>query len=161
MSTDVKEVKAPTKKAAKVVKVTAYQTNVLSINRALKTETKTLNGALKILWMFREEIEMTESMAKLIKAIKEDKVIYHEFRKNCRVSKAGNYSPFFVLQAIHKARKQDQKEPTQNLTPLTEKTVKELKEIAKINNVGGYSKLKKDELIAVLTKDNKTLIAKK
>lgn len=150
MSATTETAKKPT------VKVSAYKQNVLNTNKALKVECKSLGGALKILWMFREEIDMGERYAKIIHLIRNDKDVYHNFRQNCRVSKAGNYSPFYVLQAVYKmfkladANKTDKKE--KNLTPIADKTVKELKAIAKKKNIAGYSKMKKADLIVALTK---------
>lgn len=144
--------------AVKAKTLTAYQTNVLGTNRALKTECKTLGGALKLLWMFREEIQMGEKWSKIVHLIRNDKDVYHNFRQNCRVSKAGNYSPFYVLQAIHRMfkeadaqTKKEAKVEEKNLTPIDEKSVKELRAIAKKQGLKGYTKLKKAELITALT----------
>jgi hypothetical protein len=137
------------------VKVSAYATNVLSTNKALRTECKTLGGALKLLWMFREEIELGERYAKIVHLIRNDKDVYHNFRQNCRVSKAGNYSPFYVLQAIYKMFKQadatENKKSKKNLTPIADKSVKELKALAKKNSIKGYSKMNKAQLVDALT----------
>lgn len=86
-------------------KVSAYKTNVLTTNKALRQECKTLGGAVSILWFFRKEIGLSSQYCKIIAAIRKDKVIYNAFKDNCRISKAGNYAPFFVLQAIHKSLK--------------------------------------------------------
>lgn len=86
-------------------KVSAYKKNVLSTNKALRQECKTLGGAVSILWFFRKEIGLSAQYCKIISAIRKDKVIYNAFKSNCRISKAGNYAPFFVLQAIHKSLK--------------------------------------------------------
>lgn len=95
--------KATNKKVVK--KEGAYKVNVLSTNKALRTECKTLGGAVKLLWFFRDEISLSTQYKKIIKAIMQDEAIYKVFKANCRISKAGNYAPFFVLQAIHKSLK--------------------------------------------------------
>lgn len=103
MSTNVS---VATKPATKVVKKQgAYKINVLSTNKALRTNCKTLGGAVKLLWVFRNEINLSARYIKIIRAIMQDDVIYKAFKANCRISKAGNYAPFFVLQAIHKSLK--------------------------------------------------------
>lgn len=95
----------PKKTTKKVAKVGEYKLNVLSTNKALRTECKTLGGAIKLLWFFKVEIGLSARYKKIIKAIMEDDAIYKVFKQNCRISKAGNYAPFFVLQAIHKSLK--------------------------------------------------------
>ena len=56
-ATAVKTAKAKTVK--KVEKISAYKTNVLSTNKALRQECKTLGGAVSILWFFRKEIGLS------------------------------------------------------------------------------------------------------
>jgi len=139
--------------AKPTVKVSAYTTNVLSTNKALKAECRTLGGALKLLWLFRDEIGMSEKWCKIVHLIRNDKDVYHNFRQNVRTSKKGNHSPFYVLQAIHKMFKEADKavKEEKNLTPIADKTVKELKVIAKKQSLKGYSKMSKAELIEALT----------
>lgn len=86
-------------------KLGAYKINVLSTNKALRTNCKTLGGAVKLLWVFRTEISLSARYIKIVRAIMQDDAIYKVFKANCRISKAGNYAPFFVLQAIHKSLK--------------------------------------------------------
>lgn len=86
-------------------KLGAYKINVLSTNKALRTNCKTLGGAVKLLWVFRIEINLSARYIKIVRAIMQDDAIYKVFKANCRISKAGNYAPFFVLQAIHKSLK--------------------------------------------------------
>ena len=96
---------ATTTKPVVKAKVSAYKVNVLNTNKALRQETKTLSGAVKNLWFFRTEIGLSPQYTKIVRAIMQDDVIYKAFKQNCRVSKSGNYAPFFVLQAIHKSLK--------------------------------------------------------
>ena len=74
-------------------KVSNYKANVLEANKELKQETKTLKGALQVLKILTKNNEV-------LKACEE--VDYPKLKKACRKSKAGNYSPFFVLQALYK-----------------------------------------------------------
>ena len=73
--------------------VSNYKVNVLQANKDLKQETKTLKGALQVLKILTKNEEV-------LKACNE--VEYQKLKKSCRKSKAGNYSPFFVLQALYK-----------------------------------------------------------
>ena len=100
-----KKAKATPKKTVAKAKVSAYKDNVLSTNKALRQESKTLSGAVKLLWFFRDEIELSPQYTKIVRLIMQDDAVYKTFKENCRVSKAGNYAPFFVLQAIHKSLK--------------------------------------------------------
>ena len=73
--------------------ISAYKVNVLKANKDLKQETKTLKGSLQILKILTTNDEV-------LKACNE--VEYQKLKKACRKSKKGNYSPFFVLQALYK-----------------------------------------------------------
>lgn len=75
----------------------AYKKQVLDVNANLKKESKTLGGAIKLLKALTDD----EQTLKSLEAI-EFKVL----KKKCRKSKAGNYSPFFVLQALYKINKE-------------------------------------------------------
>lgn len=74
-----------------------YKKQVLDVNANLKKESKTLGGAIKLLKALTDD----EQTLKSLEAI-EFKVL----KKKCRKSKSGNYSPFFVLQALYKINKE-------------------------------------------------------
>jgi hypothetical protein len=131
-------------------KVSAYKMNVLNTNKALKRECKSLGGAVKVLWLFRDEIELSTQYIQILSQIRENDDVYATFKENVRVSKAGNYSPFFVLQAIHKALKNEPQQ-TQELTPVEKMNVAQLKEVAKKQGKTNFSKMKKAELLALVT----------
>ena len=76
-----------------IKEVSNYKLNVLNANKELKKETKTLKGSLQIL-------KILTSNEEVLKACSE--VEYQKLKKACRKSKKGNYSPFFVLQALYK-----------------------------------------------------------
>ncbi len=73
--------------------ISNYKANVLEANKELKQETKTLKGSLQVLKLLTKN----ESVLKAC-----NEVDYQKLKKACRKSKAGNYSPFFVLQALYK-----------------------------------------------------------
>lgn len=100
-----------TKKVVKkvTVKVSDYKKQVINSNAKLKSTHKTLGGCLKNMHHFSEEMGLTTSQKKVVKLLRGDGKAYAEFQKVCRKSKAGNYSPFFVLQAIYKASKVEAK----------------------------------------------------
>ena len=134
-------------------KPSQYKMNVLNTNKALKRECKSLGGAVKILWLFRDEIELSTQYIQILSEIRENDEIYAVFKENVRVSKAGNYSPFFVLQAIHKAIKNEQKavKTEQNLTPVEKMNVAQLKELAKKQGKTRFSKMNKAQLLELVT----------
>ena len=136
---------------ANTKKVSAYKMNVLNTNKALKRECKSLGGAVKVLWLFREEIELSTQYIQILSEIRENNEVYATFKDNVRVSKAGNYSPFFVLQAVHKALKNADNNAVQELTPIEKMNVAQLKEVAKKQGKTKYSKMKKAELIKLVT----------
>lgn len=106
---------ATTSKTAKKVvkktttKVSDYKKQVINSNAKLKATHKTLGGCLKNMWHFADDMGLTTSQKKVVKLLRADHNAYKEFQKVCRKSKSGNYSPFFVLQAIYKAGKVESK----------------------------------------------------
>lgn len=99
---------ATTKKA----KVSQYKKQVLETNKALRTTHKTLGGCLKNMWFFRFEMKLTSGQIAVVKLLRSDDKAYKSFQTICRKSKAGNYSPFYVLQAMYKASKVENKKTT-------------------------------------------------
>ena len=91
------------------VKVSDYKKQVINSNAKLKSTHKTLGGCLKNMHHFSAEMGLTTSQKKVVKLLRGDGKAYKEFQKVCRKSKSGNYSPFFVLQAIYKASKVEAK----------------------------------------------------
>ena len=87
--------------AKKVQKVSTYKMNVLEVNKALKTSTKSLGGARAILLNFASEIGLNANFVKILKASKEPQN-YKLLAEKVRTSKSGNYSPFFILQTLNK-----------------------------------------------------------
>ena len=73
--------------------ISTYKVNVLKANKDLKQETKTLKGSLQILKILTKNDDVLKAC---------NKVDYQKLKKACRKSKTGNYSPFFVLQALYK-----------------------------------------------------------
>lgn len=78
---------------SQVKKISTYKVNVLKANKELKQETKTLKGSLQVLKILTKNEEVLRAC---------EEVEYQKLKKACRKSKAGNYSPFFVLQAFYK-----------------------------------------------------------
>jgi hypothetical protein len=54
-------------------------------------------------------MKLTAQQTAVVKMLRSDDEAYKSFQKICRKSKAGNYSPFFVLQAMYKASKEEAK----------------------------------------------------
>ncbi len=131
-------------------KVSAYKLNVLNTNKALKQERKSLGGAVRILWLFREEIKLSKEYVQILSVIRENNEVYASFKENVRVSKAGNYSPFFVLQAIHKALKNEVAESSRQLKKLDDLTKAQLQELATKNNVKFTKSMNKTELKSLI-----------
>lgn len=91
------------------IKVSDYKKQVINSNAKLKITHKTLGGCLKNMWYFADDMGLTASQKTVVKLLRGDDKAYTEFQKVCRKSKGGNYSPFFVLQAIYKASKVEAK----------------------------------------------------
>ena len=88
---------------AKMQKVTLtnYQINVLNVNKALKSECKSLGGARSILMTFSQAINLAPKFVRILKASK-SKENYEILVSKVRTSKSGNFTPFFILQSLHK-----------------------------------------------------------
>lgn len=94
--------KAKAKKLTKAQKQAKFQKSdyfkqVIAPNRALKKELKTLKGAIKVATVFLSESPEYKPLAEKLASI-----TYPKLKKVVRKSKAGNYCPFFVLQALRK-----------------------------------------------------------
>ena len=94
-----------TAKAAKATKKsnapTSYQKNVLAVNKELKRQNKSLGGCRSTLLNMAKEINLNPLFVKLLKDSKEAEN-YKVLQTFVRTSKAGNYCPFYVLQALNK-----------------------------------------------------------
>lgn len=113
MSTQVKvsekNATSKAKNSKKVVKVSEYSKQVIATNKALRSTHKTLGGCLKNMWFFRDDMQLNSKQIAVVKLLRSDDKAYTMFQSVCRKSKAGNYSPFFVLQAMYKASKVENK----------------------------------------------------
>lgn len=105
MSTQTKS--KSTKKVVKSTtkKVSEYSKQVIATNKALKSTHKTLGGCLKNMWFFRDDMKLNSKQIAVVKLLRADTKAYNSFQAIVRKSKSGNYSPFFVLQAMYKASK--------------------------------------------------------
>jgi len=79
-----------------------YRKQVLDVNKSLKVELKSFNGAAKLLIAMDAP---TAKQKRLLRAILKDKVLYNIAKDNVRKSKSGNISPFFILQFLYKVEK--------------------------------------------------------
>ena len=91
--------------SANVKKVSDYKKQVLNTNAKLKSTHKTLGGCLKNMHHFGIDMGLSASQKSTVKLLRGNHELYKEFQKVCRKSKNGNYSPFYVLQAMYKASK--------------------------------------------------------
>lgn len=79
-----------------------YKVNVLGTNLNLKKELKSLGGCRAVLLNSRKEIKLYPKFAVILQKSKKDENLYKFLVKNVRTSKSGNYSPFYLLQFLHK-----------------------------------------------------------
>lgn len=84
-----------------VKKVSTYKEHVLAVNKELKVQSKSLGGCRSILLTFASEIGLTPAHKKILQASKKQNN-YEILKKYVRTSKNGNYSPFYLLQALNK-----------------------------------------------------------
>lgn len=92
---------------SKSKKVSIYAMNVLATNKSLKGEERTLSGSRSRLLSLAKEINLPPHYKAFLMKSKKDKNLYGQLVEIVRKSKAGNYSPFFVLQGLHKLDKKE------------------------------------------------------
>lgn len=88
-------------------KVSVYALNVLATNKNLKGEERTLSGSRSRLLSLAKEINLPPHYKAFLVKSKKDKNLYKQLVEVVRTSKSGNYSPFFVLQGLHKLDKKE------------------------------------------------------
>lgn len=101
-TTTVKTASKVITKGANVKKETGtYKIQVLGVNSELKKFNRSLGGCRSVLLNNSKEIGLTPLQVKILQATKKPEV-YKVLQEKVRTSKNGNYSPFYVLQAIYK-----------------------------------------------------------
>ena len=94
-------------KSAKVEtkKVSTYKIHVLETAKILKEESKTLGYCIKVLMNNISILKFSPLMVKNLQAINKDSEAYKLAVNNCRKSKNGNYSPFYLIQYLYSISK--------------------------------------------------------
>jgi hypothetical protein len=83
-----------------------YKLQVLDSNAILKQESKTIGFCIKVILNNIKLLpNITETMVKNLNAINKDSEAYKLAVNNCRKSKKGNYSPFYLLQYLYSISK--------------------------------------------------------
>lgn len=80
-----------------------YRELVLNTNKTLKEESTKLGYCIKVLKNFDQ---LPEELRPILERI-ETKKEYQKAVKNVRTSKAGKYTPFFLLQYLYKVHKRE------------------------------------------------------
>jgi len=101
--------KVKTSQASKKVdtkKVSNYTLQVIESNNILKKEAKTIGFCIKVILNNIKLLpNITDTMVKNLQAINKDSEAYKLAVLNCRKSKSGNYSPFYLLQYLYSISK--------------------------------------------------------
>jgi len=95
---------ASTSEASKKVE-TNYKVEVLESNKLLKQESVKLGYCVKVLINNTNILKLSPLMVKNLQAINKDSEAYKLAVNNCRKSKNGNYSPFYLLQYLYSISK--------------------------------------------------------
>jgi len=82
-----------------------YKTEVLESNKLLKQESVKLGYCVKVLINNTNILKLSPLMVKNLQAINKDSEAYKLAVNNCRKSKNGNYSPFYLLQYLYSISK--------------------------------------------------------
>lgn len=75
--------------------------DVLNSNKALKQNCKTLGFALKLISECANVHSILKNSAKQLQK-KGNEAMYKDCAENCRKTKDGNFTPFYVLQYLYK-----------------------------------------------------------
>lgn len=84
---------------------TNYHKNVLQVNAKYKVLSKSLGFCRQVLLDNATELQLDAKFKSFLLSTKKEQAKYEILKGYTRTSKAGNYSPFFVLQALEKMRK--------------------------------------------------------
>lgn len=79
-------------------KVSNYETIVLTSNKALKLECKTLGYAFK---MITETKGVNAELVKKAKEVQKSKALYDKFAADVRKNKQGQFVPFYCMQLLY------------------------------------------------------------
>lgn len=86
-------------------KESTYKLHVLDSNKLLKEESAKLGFCIKVLINNSNILKLSPLMLKNLQAINKDSQAYKLAVQNCRKSKKGNYSPFYLLQYLYSISK--------------------------------------------------------
>lgn len=86
-------------------KESSYKIEVLESNKLLKQESVKLGYCVKVLINNTNILKLSPLMIKNLNAINKDSEVYKLAVLNCRKSKSGNYSPFYLLQYLYSISK--------------------------------------------------------
>jgi hypothetical protein len=86
-------------------KESSYKVEVLESNKLLKQESVKLGYCVKVLINNTNILKLSPLMVKNLQAINKDSELYKLAVNNCRKSKNGNYSPFYLLQYLYSISK--------------------------------------------------------
>jgi hypothetical protein len=86
-------------------KESSYKVEVLESNKLLKQESVKLGYCVKVLINNTNILKLSPLMVKNLQAINKDSEAYKLAVNNCRKSKNGNYSPFYLLQYLYSISK--------------------------------------------------------
>lgn len=86
-------------------KESSYKIEVLESNKLLKQESVKLGYCVKVLINNTNILKLSPIMVKNLQAINKDSEAYKLAVLNCRKSKNGNYSPFYLLQYLYSISK--------------------------------------------------------
>lgn len=86
-------------------KVSDYTLQVIESNKLLKQESVKLGYCVKVLINNTNILKLSPLMVKNLQAINKDSEAYKLAVNNCRKSKSGNYSPFYLLQYLYSISK--------------------------------------------------------
>ena len=98
-------VKQAAAKVQQPKKESTYKISVLDSNKILKEESAKLGYCIKVLMNNINILKLSPLMAKNLQAINKDSEAYKLAVNNCRKSKNGNYSPFYLLQYLYSISK--------------------------------------------------------
>jgi len=96
-------------------KVNAYNVEVIAVNAKLKEYRATFGACRSLLLSFHasDEFTLLPYQARLLKLSKV-KANYEFILERVRISKAGNHSPFYILQCLKKNREELERVFTEN-----------------------------------------------
>lgn len=95
-----------------------YEREVIDVNKALRQTQRNIGKATALLLLMHnstaiEDFKLEPRTARYLKAMKKQPAMYEALKRDCRRTKSGEVTPFYVLQAVKRQCDEQEKSLTE------------------------------------------------